>query len=508
MVSVALALLVAQVVSVVLLYRAGEDRRETGILTQAAFQLINGAQRDERIAAARTRNEEQRNEAMRGPERRQARRDERRAQRLEERREERRIERDAQPNRGPNGGQNGGPPGGLPRPLRYFVSEENPIQPDEILAPAARTEKLLETLALEDITPHAFAVTIRRAGDDPRLLEFAETRPRFRDRTAWRERRLFVAAIQREAGGPWEVARVLEPARPRSGFGILLFQTLITFGFLILILVRVLRRITRPLADLTERVSDFSRQPDRVVRVEESGPADTRRLIAAHNAMETRIASMLDEKDVMLGAIGHDLKTPLAALRVRIESVPDDAQRQKMADSIEDITATLDDILALARVGHAIRPEGGAPLDPVDMRALAIGVVEECEDLGEPVSLIEPLSNTARIVAPVQETLAKRALRNLVSNAVRYGKAAELSLFEEGGRAVLRVDDKGPGIPEERIADMMQPFTRGEASRNRATGGAGLGLALARAIAQQHGGDLRLTNLAKGGLRAELLLPL
>ncbi|MEM8725869.1 MAG: ATP-binding protein, partial [Pseudomonadota bacterium] len=249
---------------------------------------------------------------------------------------------------------------------------------------------------------------------------------------------------------------------------------------------------------LTDRVSDFSRQPDHVVMLEESGPADTRRLIAAHNAMEARIAALLDEKDVMLGAIGHDLKTPLAALRVRIESVPDDTQRQRMADSIEDITRTLDDILSLARVGR-----NGAAAEAIDLGALSISVVEEFEDLGQPVTIGDPL----RLVAKVQETWLKRALRNLIANAVRYGNTAEVTLIESGDAIVLRVDDTGPGIPDDKIADMLEPFTRGEASRNRATGGAGLGLTLARAIAEQHGGTLVLENRSEGGLRAEIHLP-
>ncbi|MGJ8598204.1 sensor histidine kinase [Sulfitobacter sp.] len=491
MASVALALLVAQIVSVTLLYRAGEDRREAAILTAAALQLVNGAERAERAERTQALREERRA--------RRADRAERRGERLSDRsgrRGNRRLD-----NRQPNS------PGGLPRPLRYTVTSEAPIQASDAAAGGQREERLREILALENIEPHGVAVTARRAGDDPVLLEFAETRPRFNLRTEWRERRLFVVAIQREEGGPWEAVRIFDPARPRAALGVLLFQTLLTFGFLIIILFLVLRRITRPLAMLTDRVSDFSRRPDRVVLLEESGPSDTRRLIAAHNAMEARIAALLDEKNVMLGAIGHDLKTPLAALRVRIESVPDDTQRGKMAGTIEDITATLDDILSLARVG---RPGSHdmLGLEPVDLGALTTGIAEEFEDLGEPVTIEEMGTETGRVVAMVQATWIKRALRNLVTNAVRYGGGARLTVLEDGGAAILRIEDDGPGIPEGLIADMMEPFTRGEASRNRATGGAGLGLTLARAIAQQHGGELKLSNRAEGGLRAELRLPL
>jgi signal transduction histidine kinase len=124
--------------------------------------------------------------------------------------------------------------------------------------------------------------------------------------------------------------------------------------------------------------------------------------------------------------------------------------------------------------------------------------------MGEPVTL----ADTQRLVAPVHVTWLKRALRNLVSNAVRYGGAAEVSLARDNGEAVLRVSDTGPGIPEDRIGAMLEPFARGEASRNRETGGAGLGLTLARAIAEQHGGRLVLANRRGGGLTAEIRLPL
>ncbi len=219
--------------------------------------------------------------------------------------------------------------------------------------------------------------------------------------------------------------------------------------------------------------------------------------------MEARIGALLEEKDVMLGAIGHDLKTPLAALRVRIETVEDAGERAKMAAGIEDITRSLDDILSLARVGRdAALPER------TNITALVASVVEEYEDRGMAVTF-DP---DARLIAPVHVTWLRRAMRNLVSNAVRYAGSAHLAMCEDGGQLVLRVDDNGPGIPADRMADMVEPFTRGEASRNRITGGAGLGLTLARAIAQQHGGTLVLANREEGGrtigLRAELRLPL
>lgn len=468
MVSVALALLISQIISVTLLYRASEERRGNAAVTTAAFRLINGAERAQRAEG----------EVDRGRLREQRRRLRDRGGNLAEQ-----VARDR-----------------LPRPLRYVVTPREPLATQNLPPRANLVERFRDILAEEGITPHAISLTVIRAGDDPLLQRAAARRPRLAANRQWQDRELVVASIQRTANGEWETARLFAPRRPQGGIGVVIVQTLVTFVFLIVVLFFVLRRITGPLAMLTTRVADFSGDPDQVVELEETGPADTRRLIAAHNAMEARIAALLDEKNVMLGAIGHDLKTPLAALRVRIETVSDEDQRAKMADSIEDITATLDDILMLARMGR----KGSLETEAVDLGALASGVVEEFEDLGDPVTMF----GSQRLVAQVQVTWIKRALRNLVSNAVRYAGAAEVSMVRGESHAILRVEDNGPGIPEDSLIQMMEPFTRGEVSRNRATGGSGLGLTLARAIAEAHGGSLVLANREEGGLRAEIRLPL
>jgi signal transduction histidine kinase len=293
------------------------------------------------------------------------------------------------------------------------------------------------------------------------------------------------------------------PGRNVRAFRGVIVQTFILYIVLVGGLALLLRRITRPLAALTARMEQFGGTAPGGEPLAPSGPEDTRRLIAAHNAMEARIAALLDEKDVMLGAIGHDLKTPLAALRVRIESVEDEGERARMAGTIEDITRTLDDILSLARVG---RPSD--PLERTDLAALLASVVEEYEDMGEEVTL----ANGERIALPLRATWLRRAIRNLVSNALRYGERARVSLVKQGEHAVIRVADDGPGIPEAQLARMLEPFQRGEASRNRETGGVGLGLTLARAIAEQHGGTLSLANRLDDsgkveGLVAEIRLP-
>jgi signal transduction histidine kinase len=169
-----------------------------------------------------------------------------------------------------------------------------------------------------------------------------------------------------------------------------------------------------------------------------------------------------------------------------------------MAATIEDIVRTLDEILELARIGRASNPPERAAIG-----ALAASVVEEFEDMGEPVTMAEG----PRVSAEVHVNPLKRALRNLIANALRYGGGAAVSVVEAPGEVILRVEDNGPGIPAERIGAMTEPFVRGEASRSRATGGTGLGLTLARAVAEERGGSLVLANRPEGGLRAEIRLP-
>lgn len=451
LVAIALALLVGQAVSATLVWRAQHERGEAALVNMAAFRLLGGVGR--------------------APDRMPVPPDEAR--------------------------------GREPHALRLRVDPAAPSAPgDERLNDA---ENELRAIIQAQGFPAREVVVVKR---DPRRDDVS---------TAWMKRHdrrppmdadaplpeLVIAAVQRQDGS-WLSTRIIVPPRSRSIFVTFILQTLFLYVVLVGAVALILRRLARPLAALTVRVEEFSRARTLDGQLEPEGPDDIRRLITAHNAMEARIAALLDEKDVMLGAIGHDLKTPLAALRVRIEAVEDETERERMAATIEDLNRSLDDILSLARVG---RPSD--PIEPVELGALVSSVVEEYEDMGEPVEL----GDTARIVLPLRTTWLRRALRNLVSNAIRYGRSARVSLAREGNDAVLRIEDDGPGIPDGEIDRMLEPFTRLEPSRNTGTGGSGLGLTLARAIAEQHGGALSLTNRRNAdgsiaGLTATLRLPL
>ena len=316
------------------------------------------------------------------------------------------------------------------------------------------------------------------------------------DRRAPPETRGYVIISAQQADGQWiSIASVVRERTPLM-IRTLLFQTITIYLLMLIPLILLGRYISRPLKSLTAKAHDF--QPGNSEDLAEQGPPDTRELIRAFNAMSGRVSNMINEKDVMLGAIGHDLRTPLAALRVRVENVEDDGERERMIAGIEDIDHTLDDILSLARLGRS-----NEQADPVDIRSLIETIVDEFTDLGHEVRY----QRGAKQSAMIRETLVRRALRNLIGNAILYGKAADISVEKSEDRLMIHVDDDGPGIPEENIESMFEPFLRGDASRNRATGGSGLGLTLARAIARDHGGDIVLKNREKGGLRATLVLP-
>ncbi len=168
------------------------------------------------------------------------------------------------------------------------------------------------------------------------------------------------------------------------------------------------------------------------------------------------------------------------------------------ADTIDEMSRTLEDILSLARLG---RPS--EPVSEVDLAALVDAVVEDFRDLGANVTMTE----TPRTLLRVRPVLMRRAVRNLIENAVKYGGGAEASVASDARAVRICIADHGPGIPEDRLAEAFDPFTRLEGSRNRDTGGIGLGLALARAIVRDAGGEIVLANRPGGGLAAEIVLP-
>jgi len=374
----------------------------------------------------------------------------------------------------------------------------SPVGPSMQALPGLK-ERLDAILPSYGVTYSRIEAAVTRA--PPRRRRMAQLAAEIGGREDGQVRQLALIAIER-ADGQWLSVRVPVPENSRRIGATIVIQTIVLYLVMLIPLVWLTRRIARSMGALRDGVAQFEITQE-AKSIEPTGPSDLADLTRSFNAMSARISAMLNEKDVMLGAIGHDLKTPLAALRVRVESVPDDRQRAQMVGSIDDITRTLDDILSLARIGRTCEAA-----EPVNIGALVEMIADEFRDLGQDVAV----ADAPRIVAPLQLTWIRRALRNVIGNAVRYGARARISIARDASSVLITIDDDGPGIADDQIERMFAPFTRLEASRNMATGGTGLGLTLARAAAHQHGGTLTLANRRNvdgsvAGLTAVLTLP-
>lgn len=311
-----------------------------------------------------------------------------------------------------------------------------------------------------------------------------------------REAREIILALQ-IPDGRWLSSTTLAPEGASGEMLLLGASTFIIFAFVLAAALWIASRVARPLQDLTAAAQKVGAagEPQEVTV---QGPGDVRQTLEAFNAMSRRVSHLLGEKDVMLGALGHDLRTPLASLRIRLESMEPEAERLKAIRTIEEASELLEDILELARQGRSKEP-----VQTMDIAILVQDMVEDYAETGAPVSL----SSFEKGPVACRPVLFRRALRNLIDNAVSYGERARLSVTRANGEVLVKVEDDGPGMSAEALALAADPFYRGDASRNRTTGGAGLGLTLADAIAKAHGGSLVLANRAPHGLTATIRLP-
>ncbi|MEM9147654.1 MAG: ATP-binding protein [Pseudomonadota bacterium] len=230
-----------------------------------------------------------------------------------------------------------------------------------------------------------------------------------------------------------------------------------------------------------------------------SGPIEAKNLIASFNAMQERLSRFISDRTRLLAAISHDLRTPITTMRLRSELLEDGETKTKLLEGLEEMQRTVEATLAFAK-----EEATQEPMRTIDLSALVESVVEDAQELGLPVEL--GLLTSA--VVEGRTVALKRALRNLVENAVRYGGAARIGLHVRSSMAEITIEDDGPGLPADSLEAMFEPFVRLEASRNRETGGVGLGLPIARSVLRAHGGDVQLAKRETGGLSAMMSLPL
>jgi signal transduction histidine kinase len=257
------------------------------------------------------------------------------------------------------------------------------------------------------------------------------------------------------------------------------------------------RRILHPLETLRDAVERLGRA--RVATpVSEAGLGEFGGIARAFNDMQQRISNYVDERTRILAAMSHDLRTPLTRLRMQAEYVSDEHQRAEMLREMSEMEAMIS-----ATMSFASQDAEAEASRKIDIAAMLISLSDELVDLGKSAQYTGP--NHA--LAECQPLAMKRAMRNLMENAVKYGDDAEVSLEETAKSLTIRIADKGPGIPKDQFEFVFAPFRRIEASRNRETGGVGLGLTIARDTVRAHGGDIALANSPLGGLQAKIRLP-
>ncbi|MBS0471601.1 MAG: HAMP domain-containing protein [Proteobacteria bacterium] len=256
------------------------------------------------------------------------------------------------------------------------------------------------------------------------------------------------------------------------------------------------RRVVTPLMALASSASAAARGGT-ATRVPEEGPDDVRNAAIAFNAMTDRVTRTLESQRQLLSAVGHDLRTPITAMRINLEFIKDEELRERLLTNLEELQDLTESVLSAAR------GTGGESKRTIDLSSLVESLCADLDDLGEPVTW------RAHGPAPLacRPDEIRRAVRNLVENAVAYGHRADVELRETPESYDILVEDAGPGIPDADRQRVFEPFVRLESSRNADTGGTGLGLTLVKAIAQGHGGAVTLENREEGGLRARLSLP-
>jgi signal transduction histidine kinase len=257
------------------------------------------------------------------------------------------------------------------------------------------------------------------------------------------------------------------------------------------------RRITSPLGRFAKAAEQLGRDP-RSPPMELRGPAEVGVAAQAFNEMQARIRRYVEDRTAMVGAISHDLRTPLARIRFKLEKAAPDLKASVDAD-VGQMEQMIASVLAFIR-----EVQEGRPREKIDLLSLLECVVDDAALVGGEVEIVDGHGVTIEADA----LALQRLFANLVDNALKYGGRAKLTLATEGGEAVVEIADEGPGLPETELERVFTPFYRAEAARTLDAGGVGLGLALARSTARAHGGDVVLWNRPEGGLTAEVRLPL
>jgi len=288
-----------------------------------------------------------------------------------------------------------------------------------------------------------------------------------------------------------------QPAQTTSWPYRLLLSLAVLLAAVVAVSLVAVRWATRPLITLADAAGELGKDINRPP-LPEKGPEEVRRAAQAFNTMQARLIGYIRDRTRVLAAMSHDLKTPITRLRLRSELLGDPQMKEKFTRDLDEmesmVGATLDFLRGL---------ENREPVKPVDVMALLESLQADVRETG---GVVEIEGATAKPYPGGPQAL-KRCLGNLIENAVKYGQSARIRVDDNDVRLEIRIQDRGPGLPLAELEKVFEPFYRVEGSRSRETGGTGLGLTIARGIAEAHGGRLSLRNREEGGLEATLALP-
>lgn len=297
--------------------------------------------------------------------------------------------------------------------------------------------------------------------------------------------------------GRWLNARIDTGGPPLQWAWPTLASMLLTGAVVIVVVWMMVGRISRPLQRLAENADRLGRG-SAVHPVKASGPDEVRRLTTTFDDMADRIIRLLAERATMLAALGHDLRSPITAMRLRLEMVDDEETRERMGNCLDEMQTLVESALALARGAGTAEP-----VVRVDLGRMLGQLVDELREAGGDASL----SIARDFIIHGRQASLKRALRNIADNAIRYGGEARITLLGTDDMAQILIEDAGPGVPAHERERIFEPFVRLEGSRSRDTGGSGLGLAIAKMVIESHGGSLMVEDQNNSGARFAVGLP-
>jgi signal transduction histidine kinase len=369
------------------------------------------------------------------------------------------------------------------RKLYYWLSETSPI-PDGLPDGANQWVRRLQELLGEGKVRQLRSATPQKAGSFPSIPLSDVDKPGL----------LFSARLE---DGRWlNVGMGIMPPLTSWALPTLLSMVFTAASICIIVLLMV-QRITRPLGKLAE-VAELIGRGDSITPIPEEGPADIRQTIRAFNRMYERLQRFVQDRTRMLAAISHDLRTPITCLRLQAELIEDREARGKILETLDEMQRMTEATLTFSR------DEASTEVSrTVDLNALIDSL---CQDLAE-MGMDVKFEGGKKIPYPCRPTSLKRAIRNLIENAVTYGGRARVMLQPSDGEFRILIQDDGPGIPEQDRERVFQPFVRLEESRSKQTGGNGLGMAIARSIVRKHGGDIHLDSVNDRGLTVTIVLP-